>query len=506
MAWGFSTPTATPTSSWGFGATTNVALSRQQSATQDQAEQATATQMNSPLGLLGGTVSDLGANAVNLGKSIWGAFTAPTPPPSTSTSPITYAPSAKESTGSDIALAGVNSYLTSVNSALDEMKQGASQVADAHSSLLDRGIGATQAGLGVLNTFFAPITASTAALAQVPGPPGIIGKYVNNFFSALGTGGAGVAVQAVQGLPIPDAAKAKITPLAAQIGALAAQIVAGKVGADTFGALHARTSEFIDTVNNQVQGAKTVLDTGPVKKLPVQGESTEQNVPIQSQYTPPAQLPTIQMGPKAPETLPTIASSPAESPTVSPLKTEPTPVSESPSKAQPTKVASDINETLVKQGFDALSPDEQSKFTPKSYADSLAKTTHLLDENLPAVKEMATTGKGIPNDVHPQILFNAVEALATKEGDGALLADLAKSPLGKKLSESGSTLGSHGYNDNPNSAVEGIRQVNEARQAFTKSIPEQTAKVTDQLTKDTRSARSPKTSWAEFARQIVCNI
>lgn len=132
-----------------------------------------------------------------------------------------------------------------------------------------------------------------------------------------------------------------------------------------------------------------------------------------------------------------------------------------------TKVANDINESLVKQGLEKLTPEQQSKYTSGSYKGSDAKVAQMMSDDIESVKKMAQTGEGIPDGVHPQILFNAIEALADKQvrenGDSTLSRSLGKSPLGKELSEAGATLGSHAYNDNPNSTVKALRKANDVK-------------------------------------------
>lgn len=146
-----------------------------------------------------------------------------------------------------------------------------------------------------------------------------------------------------------------------------------------------------------------------------------------------------------------------------PINSSEAPATTPPNPIAVTKAASDISDTLVKQGFDALTPEQQSKFTQGSYKESAAQGEVLKNTNLDALKYMATTGENIPDGVHPQILFNIVEALATNEGDVPLLQQLAKSPLGRQLSEGASTMGSHGFNDNPNSVVKRLQQANDIK-------------------------------------------
>lgn len=175
-----------------------------------------------------------------------------------------------------------------------------------------------------------------------------------------------------------------------------------------------------------------------------------------------------------------------------------------------TKAANDINEALVKKGLDQLPEDLQSKYTSGSYKDSVAKVTDMMGKDIESVKTMAKTGEGIPEGVHPQILFNAMEAYATKNADVGLLRDLAASPLGTKLSEAGGELGSHGFNDNPNSAISKIREVSKAREeGFSKM--NQGKKAADEVKstaaelKSVRQASAPKIKdWNTFVKSLQC--
>lgn len=174
-----------------------------------------------------------------------------------------------------------------------------------------------------------------------------------------------------------------------------------------------------------------------------------------------------------------------------------------------TKAASDINQTLVKQGFDALPESEQAKFTSGSYKETETKTAKLMDSNLENAKDIATGKVPVPKDIiHPQILFNAIEAHATREGDGELLQALARSPLATKSSEAGATLGSHGYNDAPNSAVRTIKDVQIARETNAAGKGNDITKVkketVKQGTEEIKKAAPTKSDWAAFVTSIEC--
>lgn len=180
--------------------------------------------------------------------------------------------------------------------------------------------------------------------------------------------------------------------------------------------------------------------------------------------------------------------------------------------AKPTKTASDISQALVKKGFEALPDEKQASYTPQSYKAVAEKVGSMMDENIENVKSMATGKTPIPRDVNPEILFNAVEAHALKTGDVDLLRELADSPV-SKTSEAGQTLGAHGYNDNPNSAVDLIKSVKKAREGAIikkgKTVPEAEKEVKDveekSLEAEVKANSSKRPTWEEFIKELQCN-
>ena len=170
-----------------------------------------------------------------------------------------------------------------------------------------------------------------------------------------------------------------------------------------------------------------------------------------------------------------------------------------------TKTASDINQNLVRQGFDALPPEEQAKYSPQSYKEVADTVAKMMDANIEEVKSMARGDTPIPEGINSEILFNAVEAHAMATGDGALLRDLAGSSV-SKTSEAAQTLGGHGYNDNPNSPVDIIKAVKDARAA---AFKDKGVKIDVEATKLGESVRatmkkSARPSWETFISEIMC--
>jgi hypothetical protein len=514
------------------------------------------------LGAIGSAIKQTGSDFINAFKTdastMSDAFKtpAPAPVPVTPTSYLTDIYGTMTPEGPQGGIVG-NTFQAWTKTITDLQSAGQQQ------GVFNRGTGLAQAGLDAINAFFTPISTVFSEAAAVPGPVGQLANAINQGFSGLGKIGGNALANVVQATPaLSPQQKATLTPLAQNIGSLAMQIIAGKATADTFGAMKDATHSFVSSLsedariqelnNNPDVQAAIINQTTPTKTLPVTSDTpTETPIPIKTTegnlisnklepYTPDSQLPTIQMGPKAPNELPTIqTNAPASSdlggglklvpeapitqesvPTseVAPKTQETAPVSETALETAPVKVqktgeitksASDINATLVKQGFDSLSPEEQSHYTPESYkeiADNLTKGDQT------EITKMATGEIPVDKKLygHGQILYKTISKLATANKDGELMAQLAKSPLGKKLSLSAQTLGESGYvkSDGSIDSVSVLRQLNDswdaALQEKGQSIEKEAAKTETSMKQTARTVRSTSKAWSDFAKSITC--
>lgn len=284
----------------------------------------------------------------------------------------------------------------------------------------------------------------------------------------------------------------------------------------------AKAKNELPTIQTLPNKEAPVVETPPViqKELPrvTKTKSTPQENGVPSNPFPARKLVTEPTS-KGPE----LTFHPVETPQVpktAPTKTIPTKTDKVPFTATNTsiapkqtgktitKAASDINQTLVKQGFDALPEAEQAKYTAQSYKDAAQQTASLMDKDIEKAKAMATGKEPVAKGLNAQILFNAIEAHATQEGDGELLQQLAKSPHATRLSEAGQTLGGHGYNDNPNSVVKAIKDVQTARETNAAGKGNDIAKVkketVKQGTEEIKKAAPTKSDWAAFVTSIEC--
>lgn len=175
---------------------------------------------------------------------------------------------------------------------------------------------------------------------------------------------------------------------------------------------------------------------------------------------------------------------------------------------KPSKVASDINSKLVKQGFDQLPPDELSHFNSITKEEQINKVGSLIGSDLEKAQRMAIGQEKIPNDVHPQVLFNAVKNKAIQDGDGEILRSLASSPISKQRSLAAQSLGASGFNNGEVDAVKAISDINKAREdritrtyknsdALRKELPKQ-AKT------ELKRAAPTKQTVADFIQTLTC--
>lgn len=111
-----------------------------------------------------------------------------------------------------------------------------------------------------------------------------------------------------------------------------------------------------------------------------------------------------------------------------------------------------------------------------------------------------------PDGLHAQSVHQALEEVATREGDGQLLTQLAKSHVNTELSEGAQKLRIAAERD-PHSAVENIRQIQETRRAVAEKRSGTTVAKETAVIKKTVAATTPKVekeTWASFVESLKC--
>jgi hypothetical protein len=473
--------------------------------------------------------------AETLGGDMWNSLTAK--PADNTVGPLSM--KGTPTVGDNISLAAVNTYANAWKD-MQSRFSNAITVANSNPTRTQNFVAGGEVAVGALNLAFAPVSSFLNATSHIPVLGGL-STGLNNVFSAIGTGGSDAAEGAIAALPLSDQTKATLTPLAKEIGALTAQIVAGKAGEGAIDTVAEKTNTFLNTVHDQIAIKNPIKDStgntitpNPLTKLPVEGDTTprplavtnespaETAIPNSNQYQAPNELPVIQTGVTPKSSLPTIqigdetatpkipgltyepisqtapqASAPAfdEAGTkaqvasslngeTTPTPTEPTSDVSSTKPSEPTDTAtpatdtkvgeqtttkggSDINKSLVKDGYPELSKDQMASYTKGSYKDSETIIKKIAADDPKSVIEMGKTGENIPEGVHPQIAYTEAVRLAkaefAKTGDPTDRTELANSPLNTAASEHASGLGSRGYNSERDVAGENLRKAQESK-------------------------------------------
>ncbi len=177
-----------------------------------------------------------------------------------------------------------------------------------------------------------------------------------------------------------------------------------------------------------------------------------------------------------------------------------------------TKAAADINEKIIQQGFDSLPAEDLARFNPADIAQNKKNIAELFNTDFESAKNSAITGKFIPRNIHPDLLFEAVTAKANAEGDVILQQSLAKSPLAAKSSLAGQSLRLTQEFGNQGNAVDLIRRNNAhiaetylkktgktMEQAISEGVKELAPKLEEKI-----QPKITKPNLAEFIKEIQC--
>lgn len=406
---------------------------------------------------------------------------------------------------------------------------------------------------GALNIPFSAFSALFEGANQIP-VLGSVSRLIGSAFTGVGEGATAFSNKVIDELPISQQTKEQLKPAVGELFALATQIVAGKaIDSVTFKKLETKygTEDAQAMVNKATELAKenpkptepfpTSDPTGKARPLEIPKPETEFPKTKSEAVSVPdrvVQTTNEATGEKSFYTIPKVSSktvidkidnaggttvrneagdnyhvtakTPEQmtaagfthkgeiNPDTIPKAT--TPLIEPKS----AKASTDINESLVKKGFDAIPEDQQAKYSPTTKAEQIAKISELMGKNIEKAKSMALGDTPIPNDILPQPLFNAIEAHATETGDIETLRGLAKSPLASQLSEAGQALGSHGYNDNPNSAVSRMREVTKAREEKATKSGLTKEKVKADIRSEIKKAAPKIKDWAGFLDELKC--
>lgn len=200
----------------------------------------------------------------------------------------------------------------------------------------------------------------------------------------------------------------------------------------------------------------------------------------------------------------------AEEPIAGVEKVEPKPTSQvekpiEPAKneGKPAKAALDINKDLIEKGFEGLPERELARYSTIQKVEEVGKAQALVSN--PDFFEMAKGNKPMPEDVHPQVLFNVAINEATKAGNIDMLMDLAKSPIAEQRSLAAQQLGASAWEKPVNNIVKTINEVKKVRESKIKN-PKVKEVIKTKLREEVSKINLSKEelSWDRFLSKIEC--
>ena len=485
-----------------------------------QEAQQAATQANSFGGLvkntftLGGqlTPSNIIGGAKELGSDIFKAATQPLEPSS-------YNPSVAVKTNPlevpKTAWDTVKTAISDAGNRLADTYQSVPAAIEGKGSKLQAAVDVGEAGMGALNALFSPVSGALQGLAKVP-VVGVAAGALNNLFGALGAGGGTAAEGLVDALPVSDATKQKVMPLAQEAGALAAQIAAGKAGSDALGLLKDKTSQIVDHVQEDVSKAQPIEQTQGQQPLTagIPKEIVSTQVAKEVAATPIAQTAPIKsadLPPNSPlrQVLPTEDTQTVQSVATETQKAEPTTVKVPKTQLPVGEGEAKVSrlEARVTQNLEDLSPDKIEQLGLSTYnqmnkADQIKAATEYVTENPEDALKVLQGTKEPPKGLLKNSLYVAMDNLAMDDaGLARKLASLSSTRYGQEISILTEV--------NPDSPVSAIKKVEQARVEGLKGrgidVAKETTKIAKEVKESVRKAVSPRPAWEDFIKEIQCN-
>lgn len=509
-------------------------------------DQAAATDATAPLTIASNAlpkISDIVGGLKDFGSDIWAALTAPVK--TGSLSAMQNAPTTVTSALAD-----------SLGTAGSQMISGASTAISDHATALQRGVGAAQAAVGAVNAAFAPVSSVLDYAQTVPGL-GVLASGLKNLFGALGTGGSDAAEGLVNALPLSDSTKAQITPIAQQIGTLAAQLAGGEIGSEAIGDITTKARDIVDTVNGALKTGEALTpgpngEAAPAQgiiptKLPVSGETAETPVPFANDYR---EGEPIQTGPKAPvdTTLPVAASSPVDvapelgkipgakyspvepengtgmapkagdEPGVSVESATIAPTGRGGGALKPIEGTGDLNTRGASSRIEALAIEKGltdsfgnlPEYKSVNFKDQAAKVADLITKDPQRAESVALGKSRAPSGIVPEMVLKAVSDQAVKDGNVGLLRDLANGSLTYEGTTMGQRIAAYGQFDRTD-PVPLIKEVQDARAADLKArgvdTKAETAKTVKEGTEAVKAeAVKGRQNWEQFIESITCKV
>lgn len=381
---------------------------------------------------------------------------------------------------------------------------------DPKVSVREKVVKQAELSMGLVNTALSPITASLTGAAHLP-VVGSVAESINRFFGVLGTVGSDVGEGAVEALPVSDKTKALITPLAQEVGALVAQIAAGKASLDKVKAVREKSKTIAEHIDKDIieQGivapeARVTLEITP---KPIETAATAKPIAQEFQIVKKEGMSTL--GHPTGKEVYRVTQGDAAAEFATRAEAEQFIVkrkAEVPS-GEGVQVANTRAQTLEKAAVEkklTTSLGELPTHERMSMADQASRAVDFIERS-PDQALKVIRGEAVPDGILPEALYTAMEIKAIKNGDVAMLKELANSPIPTTVGQAMKALDSA----DPYSPVRIMRDLQQFREA---KAEKKSGKKRQQAVKDTvleikeevQKSVSKRPSWEEFLKEIQC--
>lgn len=173
-------------------------------------------------------------------------------------------------------------------------------------------------------------------------------------------------------------------------------------------------------------------------------------------------------------------------------------------ETKPAKIAKDIERKAIEIGV-TKKFEELAGFEPIAFKQQIERVLDLTTNNFEQAKRIATGKEPVPEGIKGNILHQAVEQIAMKQRDGALIAELAKSPIASEISIAGQTLGAERLREK-DSAVRNIREITSLREKTAEKRRPEAVKtqMKKDIKKKVKEEKPSSRAWEKFIDDIIC--
>lgn len=463
--------------------------------------------------------------------------------------------------------AGANSLVSTIKDSGQKLADFEAVLMDPNSDAVRKIASGGEAALGVINGLFTIVTAPLAGISTIP-VVGSVADKVNEVMAAIGGGFSASAVTALNDLPISEEHKQQLRPLVGDLAALVGQAVVGGKAGEVLPDIVAKAKHVTNTIADGIKQsasrpeAKAVLEQTPIPQAKPIEPIIKPEVPrtgttphdeyARSQgyepYTPDANLPEIQTGPKYKNGLPTIQT--AELPRASKVKgdltyvPEPKPVFTAPDPAFDQVMATEAPKTAkaaapaklpgnapqlptpkiektattkaskIGQSIEAKAVEdkltkgfgETAQYDPITIKDQSEKATNLINSNPELARAIVRGDEPLPQGLRGTALITAMEEYVKKNPNADVAYELANSPLTSTTSAAAQELRLAAERA-PDSAIVRIQDIKRARENDAGPKPDvQKRAILKTLKSETEKVNLSKEdlSWNKFLEEITC--